>query len=81
MSSLRLNRAFTLQQVYTGRTKPQPCKESLWKKPQTRSFSPWTIIPFVMENKMTFLLHLQEKEKIMTTTGSGKWIPHIKLFP
>lgn len=54
MSSLHLNRAFTLQQVYTVRTKHQPCKESLRKEPQTLYFSPWTVIPFIMEDKNDF---------------------------
>lgn len=40
MSLLHLNRAFTLQQVYTVRTKHQPCKKRLWKELQTWYFSP-----------------------------------------
>lgn len=72
MSSLHLNKAFTLHRVYTVGTKHQPSKGSPWKELQTLYFSPWTVIPFIMGYKMTFLLHQQEKEKIMTRTGSGK---------
>lgn len=62
-SLLCLNGTFTLQQACTVRNKHQPYKQSLWEEPQTRYFSLWTVMPVVMENKLTFLLHLQVKEK------------------